>query len=99
MKKEATLGTTVKWRENGLYAPVAFCVIRNLISKLQIMLVTEVLDFCSYLNSVLPHNGFFLLCKFLSQRIDGALDLQILTRWTAPLQVPANLCTPYYRGA
>ena len=38
MKKEATLGTIVKWRENILYAPVAFCVIRNLISKLQIML-------------------------------------------------------------
>ena len=64
MKEKATLGTTVKWRENVLYAPVAFCVIRNLISKLQIMLVTEVFDFCGYFSSVLSHSDFFDFANF-----------------------------------
>ena len=59
MKKEATLGTTVKWRENELDALIAFCVIWNLISKLQIMLVTEVFDFYGYFNSILSHSGFY----------------------------------------
>ena len=64
MKKEVTPGTIVKWRENGLYAPVAFCVIQNLINKLQIMLVTEVFNFCDYFSSVLPHNDFFDFTNF-----------------------------------
>ena len=59
MRKEVTLDTTVKWRENELYALIAFCVIWNLISKLQIMLVAEVFDFCDYFSSALPHSGFF----------------------------------------
>ena len=64
MKKKAALGTTVKWRENVLYASVAFCVIRNLISKLQIMLVIEVFDLCGYFSSILSHSDFFDFANF-----------------------------------
>ena len=64
MKKEATRSTIVKCRENGLYAPVAFCVLRNLINELHIMLVTEVYDFCGYFSSILPHSGFYDFANF-----------------------------------
>ena len=63
-EERSYMGTTVKWRENGLYAPVAFCVIRSLFSKLQIMLVAEVFDFCGYISSVLPHSGFYDFANF-----------------------------------
>ena len=64
MKKEATLGTIVKWRENGLYAPVAFFIFWNLISKLQIMLVAEVFDFCDCFSSIFSHSSFYDLANF-----------------------------------
>ena len=74
MKKEATRSTIVKCRENGLYAPVAFCVLRNLINELHIMLVTEVFDFCGYFSSILPHSGFYDFANF---EVKGLMELWI----------------------
>ena len=82
MKKEATLGTTVKWRENELYALVAFCVIWNLISKLQIMLVTEVFDFYGYFNSILSHSDFYDFENFWVKEL---MELWIFRFWLGGL--------------
>ena len=77
-EERSYMGTTVKWRENGLYAPVAFCVIRSLFSKLQIMLVAEVFDFCGYFSSVLPHSGFYDFANFW---VKGLMELQVFRFW------------------
>ena len=78
MNEKDTLGTTVKLRENVLYAPIAFCVIRNLINKLQIMLVTKVFDFCGYFSSILSHSDFFDFANFW---VKGLMELWNFRFW------------------